>query len=103
MIHPPFLPYASSLLSSTANSDPRNSFSLWFGIILSRLLGAIFSGFSSSITVDKTKMIPSTLARLSMAVVAALAISLLLVSGILTTPNPNYEMMLAITFDITIK
>ena len=102
LFNPPFLP-SSSLLTS---HDAHNWLSPWFGVILSGLLGALFSGFTSSIAADQTKTrIPTelsstsiTFARLSMAVVASLAASIFLISGVLNIPPPSYELMLAVAF-----
>lgn len=101
LIWPPFLPHSSVLASSQ-----ENSYLMWFGVILSGVLGALFSSFSSTISTDQTeKRIPSelstsiiTIARLSMATVTALAASIFLASGVFNIPKPNYEMMLAVAF-----
>jgi 8-oxo-dGTP pyrophosphatase MutT (NUDIX family) len=101
LIEPPFLPYPSSL--ATATTSPRL---MWLGVILSGVLGAVFSGFSSSISTDqKRARIPSelstssvTLARLSMAVAASLAAAIFLASGALNVLKPTYELMLAAAF-----
>ena len=109
LISPPFSPYPSALVTATADSGAGNWLSprlAWFGVILSGVLGALFSGFSSSISSDRNKApIPSelssstvTFARLSMAVVASLAASILLASGVLNLPTPSYELMLAVAF-----
>lgn len=105
LMRPPLLPYPSSL---TAAADPALSSPrlMWFGVVLAAVLGALFSGFSSSISADqKTSRIPSelftstvTFARLSMAAVAGLAASILLASGALTVLTPSYELMLAVAF-----
>src|SRR5262249_28546140 len=79
---------------------------MWLGVILSGILGALFSGFSSSIAGDPSKSrIPSELsastisfARLSMGAVAALGVAIFLASGLLNFSNPGYELMLAAAF-----
>ena len=102
VLYPPFPPFPSS----RAILETRSAALLWSGIMLSGVLGAIFSGFSYSVSANqKGTRIPAelatstlTFARLSMAVIASLAISILLVSGILDIPQLHYEMMLAVAF-----
>jgi hypothetical protein len=68
------------------------------------LIGAIVSGFTSSFSRDQKKTrIPSelststiTFARLVLAMVSALAVSIFLVSGVLNFPKPSYELLLAV-------
>jgi hypothetical protein len=69
-------------------------------------LGAVFSGFSSSIVTDrkktriKSELSTSTLtfARLSLAMVSAIFISIFLLSGVLNLHRPSLELLLAIAF-----
>jgi 8-oxo-dGTP pyrophosphatase MutT (NUDIX family) len=81
---------------------------LWFAIMLAGVLGAIVSGFSSSIGRDQKKSrIPEevsasmiTFARFSLAMVSAVAVSIFLLSGILnlSKPPPSFELLLAAGF-----
>jgi 8-oxo-dGTP diphosphatase len=97
------LPISPPPISAATGSSPRMG---WLGIILSGILGALFSGFSLSIAADpKKSRIPAELsasavnfARLSMGAVAALGVSIFLASGVLSFPRPGYELMLAAAF-----
>jgi ADP-ribose pyrophosphatase YjhB (NUDIX family) len=103
-----FLPFRPKVVSVTSEFPtyliPQRW--LWVGLILTGILGALVSGFLSSIGGDKAKLkIPAelsatniTLARLSLAMVAAIAISILLLSGVLKISTPSYEIMLAVSF-----
>jgi hypothetical protein len=81
---------------------------LWFAVMLAGILGAIVSGFSSSIGRDQKKSrIPEevsasmiTFARFSLAMVSAVAISIFLLSGILNLSKspPSFELLLAAAF-----
>jgi 8-oxo-dGTP pyrophosphatase MutT (NUDIX family) len=80
---------------------------LWLAVILSGVLGATFSGFSSSIALDQKKnRIPDvlststlTFARFSIAMVSAIVISIFLLSGVLNLPKPtSLELLLAVAF-----
>jgi ADP-ribose pyrophosphatase YjhB (NUDIX family) len=106
-------PLAPSLISLTASpsgttaealTSPLPNRLLWFAVILSGLIGAIVSGFTSSFSRDQKKTrIPAelststiTFARLVLAMVSALAVSIFLVSGVLNFPKPSYELLLAV-------
>jgi hypothetical protein len=106
---PPISPDVKSLAASNLPGVSNNPLSpqwLWFAVILSGVLGAVFSGFSSSIATDrkrtriKSELTTSTLtfARLSLAMVSAIAISIFLLSGVLKIPSPNLELLLAVAF-----
>jgi 8-oxo-dGTP diphosphatase len=79
---------------------------LWLAIILMGILGALVSGFSSSMTSDQsTARIPAeilattvTLARISLAILTSLVISIFLMSGLLNIPGPSVGVLLAVAF-----
>lgn len=79
---------------------------LWLAIILTGVFGALVSGFSSSMTRDQgMARIPAevlattvTLARISLAMLTSLAISIFLMSGLLNIPGPGLGVLLAIAF-----
>ena len=107
LTYPPFAPYGSLLAPPVAGDEHGWSSRLaWCGVTLAGVLGALFSGFSSSMTADRTKArIPAELtsstvavARISMAVVTSLAVSIFMASGMLSILNPTYEAMLAVAF-----
>jgi 8-oxo-dGTP pyrophosphatase MutT (NUDIX family) len=105
LISPPISPAARA--TAAAGTEGWLSTRLdWLGIIVVGVLGALFSGFSSSVASDRKKTrIPSelssstvTFARLSMAAVASLAASIFVASEILKIATPTYELMLAVAF-----
>lgn len=110
LARPPLSPVVKSVAAASnvaeVVNDPLSTRWLWFAVILSGVLGAVFSGFSSSIATDQKKTrIPSelststlTFARLSMAMVSAIVISIFLLSGILNLPRPSLELLLAVAF-----
>jgi hypothetical protein len=79
---------------------------LWLAVLASAVLGALFSGFSSSISTEQGKTrIPDelstttiTFARFTLAMVSAIAISIFLASGVLNLPKPSFELLLGIAF-----
>ena len=79
---------------------------LWLAIILTGILGALVSGFSTSMTVNRsTTRIPAevlativTLARISLAMLTSLATSIFLMSGLLNIPAPSLGVLLAVAF-----
>jgi 8-oxo-dGTP diphosphatase len=110
LIVPPFAPPGAPALASASSAfwgqawlGPRLA---WLGIVLAGILGALFSGFSTSMSTDQAKTrIPVelsssavTAARLTMGVVASLAISIFFVSGALNLVQPTYELLLAVAF-----
>jgi hypothetical protein len=107
---PPISPAVKSIAAASNVSDMVDNALptrwLWFAVILSGVLGAVFSGFSSSIATDRKKTrikselsTPTlTFARLSLAMVSAIAISVFLLSGVLNLPKPNLELLLAVAF-----
>ena len=79
---------------------------LWVAVILTGILGALVSGFLTSMARDqKQARIPAevlattvTFARISVAVLSSLAISIFLLSGLLNMPNPSPGLLLAVAF-----
>jgi len=76
----------------------------WLGLVLAGIVGAILSGFTSSIGKDVAKTrIPEelsasviTFSRLAIGAVSAVAVAVLLGSGVLSLEAPSYELLLAI-------
>jgi len=101
---PPLSPAVKSV--GEAANNPLSTRWFWFAVILSGILGAIFSGFSSSLATDQKKTrIPSelststlTFARFSLAMVSAIVITIFLLSGVLSFPRPSLELFLAVAF-----
>lgn len=110
MAHPPLSPVVKSLALATSDDAVMNSSLstrwLWFAVILSGVLGAVFSGFSSSMTSDQKKTrIPAelststlTFARLSLSMVSAIVVSILLFSGVIDFPKFSLEFLLVVAF-----
>jgi hypothetical protein len=109
VVWPPLSPVvkpvtAASRLAEGVASVPTRR--LWFAVILLGVLGAAFSGFSSSIAADQKKnRIPDelststvTFARFSLAMVSAIAVSIFFLSGVLNLPSPSLELLLAVAF-----
>ncbi len=108
LIWPPLSPAVTSVLKATGQEaislSPRQ---FWLAVMLAGILGAIVSGFSSSIGRDQKKSrIPEelsssivTLARFSLAMVSAVAVSIFLLSGILSlSKSLSLELLLAAGF-----
>ena len=101
---PPLSPAVSETGQIVMGTVPARR--LWLAIILSGILGALVSGFSTSMTRDQsTARIPAeiltttvTLARISLAMLTALAISIFLLSGLLNIPGPSLGVLLAVAF-----
>ena len=79
---------------------------LWFAVILMGIMGALVSGFSTSTTSNQNQSrIPDelvattvTLARIAMAVITSLVVSVFLLSGLLNLASPNLGVLLAVAF-----
>ena len=79
---------------------------VWLAIIVSGALGSVVSGFTASISADlKKSRIPAELsastiifARLFLAMLSAVVVSVFLRSGVLKFAPPSYELLLAIAF-----
>jgi len=106
---PPVSPVVKSAAVANAPELVNTSLSarwLWFAVVLSGVLGALFSGFSSSLATDAKKTrIPAelststlTFARLSLAMVSAIIVSVFLLSGVISLPRLSLELLLAIAF-----
>ncbi len=101
---PPLSPVLRATGQVVIGTDPPRR--MWLAIILTGMLGALVSGFSSSMTSDqKTARIPAerlattvTLARISLAMLSSLAISIFLMSGLLNLPGPSLGLLLAVAF-----
>ena len=106
----PLSPEVRSLaLTTSDNPAVTSSLSprlLWLSVVLSGILGAVFSGFSSSMSSDQKKTgIPDelsastlTYARLALSMVSALAVSIFLFTGVLSFPKPSLELLLLVAF-----
>jgi hypothetical protein len=100
---PPFSPI---LATPPQIADAIAGRRVWVAVILTGIIGALVSGFSSSVATDQTlARIPSellattiTFARLALAVLSSLAISIFLMSGLLNLPNPSLGILLAVAF-----
>jgi len=100
---PPFSPVLVSPPQIGAAIEGRR---LWVAVILTGILGALVSGFSSSMATDQRQArIPGellattvTFARISLAVLSSLAISIFLMSGLLNLPPPSIGLLLAVAF-----
>jgi hypothetical protein len=76
----------------------------WLSLVLAGVLGAILSGFTSTIDKDVAKTrIPEELSasvmtssRLAVGAVSAIAVAVFLGSGLLNLPAPSYEVLLAV-------
>ena len=95
-----------------ASSDRADAFAVlstdpakfWFTVVLAGILGALLSAFTSAIGTDpKQSSIPSelstqtiTAARLVVAALSAIAITLFLSSGILSFEQQNYSLLIAV-------
>lgn len=106
---PPLSPVVKPVTAASnlpEEMTPVSTQRLWFAVILSGVLGAAFSGFSSSIASDQKKnRIPDelststvTFARFSLAMVSAIVISIFLLSGVLNLPKPSLELLLVVAF-----
>jgi len=101
---PPLSPVLTATGQIVTGTDPGRR--MWLAIILTGILGALVSGFSSSMTRDqKTVRIPAerlattvTFARISLAMLSSLAISIFLTSGLLNLPGPSLGLLLAVAF-----
>jgi hypothetical protein len=110
IIRPPLSPVVKSLAFATSDdvvmSSPLSTRWLWFAVILSGVLGAVFSGFSSSMATDQNKTrIPAelststlTFARLALSMVSAIVVSIFLLSGVIDFPKPSLEFLLVVAF-----
>lgn len=99
-------PISSALKTTEPAADILSARMRWVAVVMMALLGAIVSGFSSSISRDQTKTrIPAeisastiTFARISLAMVSAIVISIFLLSGILKFGTPSLELFLVAAF-----
>jgi ADP-ribose pyrophosphatase YjhB (NUDIX family) len=97
----PALDEAGQLVMGTAPATR-----LWLVIILTGILGALVSGFSSSMARDQRgSRIPAelltttvTLARISLAMLTSLAVSIFLISGLISIRGPGLGVLLAAAF-----
>lgn len=79
---------------------------LWLAVVLMGIMGALVSGFSTSMgSSQKLARIPDeliastvTMARISMAVITSVVVSVFLVSGLLNLPTPSPGVLLAVAF-----
>lgn len=92
-------------LAITAAKVTINGNSFWFSIILAGIVGALVSGFTSLIRTDHKARIPIelaastiTYARIVLAALSALAISLFLGSGLINLGELHYELALVLAF-----
>jgi hypothetical protein len=110
IIRPPLSPVLKSLAVASNNeavmNSPLSTRWLWFAVILSGVLGAVFSGFSSSLATEQKKnRIPAelststlTFARLALSMVSAIVVSIFLLSGVIDFPKPTVEFLLVVAF-----
>jgi len=110
IIRPPLSPVVRSLAFTEADSPAPSSLLstrwLWFAVILSGILGAVFSGFSSSMSSDqKNTRIPAelststvTFARVALSMVSAVVVSIFLLSGVINLSKLSLELLLVVAF-----